>query len=154
MELLAPRTLVLVACLGSLAACGPTYTMTPPTAFKRFEKARGFKLMTADGVALKAREVENYPRADLPFWTDALKRHLEARGYVTKGTACFKTTRGLDGCTLDFVLPHGVEDWLLSETVFVVDDRIVLVEAAGPYDRFMKVDADLKKALVSFDPGT
>jgi len=150
--------LVLASCAAALVAstsvaCGPTYTMTPPNTFKRFEKARDFKLMTADGVALKAREVENYPRADLPFWVDALRRHLEARGYVTKGSTCFKTLKRVDGCTLDFLLPHGAEDWVMSETLFIIGKRIVIVEAAGPFDRFARIEADLKQSLTTFDPG-
>lgn len=146
--------LLVAAAAAALAACGgPRHEMTPPEAFKRYEDVRALKLITADGVMLKAREVENYPKADLPFWTDAMKRHLEERGYVAKSERCFDTAGGRRGCTIDFLLPRGAEDWVLSETLFVVDDRVVLVEAAGPYDRFAKVEADLAKALETFRPG-
>lgn len=146
---------LLLLALALPAGCGgPPYGLEPPAAFKRYEDAPGLKLITADGVMVKAREVENYPKADLPFWTDAMKRHLEERGYVTKAPeTCFQTRRGLKGCTLDFLLPHGAEDWVLSETIFVVGDRIVLVEAAGPYERYARVEAALKGSLVTFDPG-
>ena len=43
----------------------------------------------------------------------------------------FETDKGLDGCTLEFMLPHGAEDWVLSETIFVVEDTVFLVETAG-----------------------
>lgn len=136
-----------------LGCSSAPYRMTPPEAFKRFDDTREFKLITADGVMLKAREVDNYPRADLPFWTDAMKRHLEARGYAHSATTCFKTTRGLDGCTLDFLLPRGAEDWVMSETVFVAGERIVLVEAAGPFPRYARVKDELAKAMLTFDLG-
>jgi len=145
-------TASLVAAL-ALSSCGPPpYTMTSPESFKRFEEAREFKYITADGVMLKAREVENYPEASLEFWTAAMEKHLESQGYVIKSRECFETTRKREGCTVDFMLPHGAEDWVLSETLFVVDDTLVLVETAGPYDRYSTVEEELKKALETFEP--
>lgn len=142
----------IVLTLGLMACGPPPYTMTPPDSFKRFEDSNEFKLITAQGVMLKAREVENYPEASLEFWTDALTGHLESQGYVVKSSDCFKTARGRDACTVDFMLPHGAEDWVLSETLFVVDDTIVVVETAGPYDRFATIEEDLKTALETFEP--
>jgi hypothetical protein len=136
----------------ALGACSAPYTMSPPPSFKRFEEAREFKWITADGVMLKAREVDNYPEAPLAFWTDALTRHMLAQGYAKKGERCFRTREGRDGCTVDFLLPHGAEDWVMSETLFVVDDAIVIVEAAGPYDKYAPVEAELQKALETFSP--
>lgn len=135
-------------------ACGPHHHMDAPLGFVRYEQRRELALITADGIRIKSREVRNYPKADLPFWVDALKRHLQARGYALQGERCFDTSRGLAGCTVEFLLPHGAEDWVLSQTTFVVEDRIILVEAAGPFDRFSKVAAALNLALRSFDPGT
>lgn len=137
-----------------LSACGtPAYVMDTPTGFVKYEDRPGLSLITADGVRLKVRETDNKPKADLAFWTDALKRHLIARGYAPKSENCFDTTRGSKGCTLEFLLPHGAEDWVLSETVFVVGDRIVLVEGAGPFPLWAKVEAGVKTALLTFDPG-
>ncbi len=134
------------------AGCGPAYTMDPPKSFKRYQETEGFKMITADGVMLKAREVENYPEGDLPFWTDATERHLVKRGYVLKSKACFKTQKQKDACTLTFLLPHGAEDWVFSETLFVEGDTLVLVEAAGPFQRFVKVEKELAAALKTFEP--
>ena len=136
------------------AACAPTYQLTPPTSFKRYADTSDLRLITADGVMVSAREVENYPEAGLGFWTDAMKRHLTERGYAFKSEGCFETRAGLSGCTLDFLVPYGAEDWVLSETVFVVGERIVLVEAAGPYDLYSPVEAELREALKTFDPGS
>jgi len=145
---------VLVAVAALASACGPPpYKMDLPRSFKQFEDTRDYKLITADGVMLKAREVENYPEAGLDFWTDALKQHLEEQGYVLKSEECFKTTKGLDGCTMDFMLPHGAEDWVMSETLFVVEDDVILVETAGPYERYAEIEEDLKKSIKTFDPG-
>jgi hypothetical protein len=132
--------------------CKPPYTMEGPKSFKRFHDTREFKMITADGVMLRAREVDNYPKAALDFWVDAMKLHLVEQGYALKSTNCFKTENNRDACTLDFLLPHGVEDWAFSETIFVVDDTIVLVEVAGPYERYAKVEKELTAALMTFEP--
>jgi hypothetical protein len=146
-----PTSIVLLVAAAAVAACGPPpYAMAPPASFKRFEEAREFKWITADGVMLKAREVDNYPEADLAFWVDAMARHMIAQGYVKKGERCFDAEGGRKACTLDFLLPHGAEDWVLSETLIVVEDDIVLVEAAGPFERYAPLEPELQKALDTF----
>jgi hypothetical protein len=137
----------------AFGACRPPYSMEIPDGFKRFEQTRDYRLITADGVRIAAREVENYPEASLEFWTEALELHLAAQGYAAKSKSCFETARGRPGCTVDVMLPHGAEDWVLSTTLFVVGERIVLVEAAAPYDRFSPVEERLRAALLTFDPG-
>ena len=149
------RTLCLAAAVAALfAACGPPpYSMELPDELRRFEESDDYKLITADGVMVKAREVENYPEATLDFWVDALERHLVAQGYVLDSNECFETDGGREACTLDFLLPHGADDWVLSTTLMLVDDEILLLEAAGPYDRFAEVEESLDAALRTFDPG-
>ncbi len=137
-----------------LAGCGgPKYALDAPSAFKRFEQSSDFRFITADGVMLKGREVDNYPQAKLPFWTDALRRHLEARGYTFREQECFDTKKGLRGCTLEFVLPWGAEDWAMGVTLYVVGKRIILLESAGPFSRYTAVQGDLAKAYRTFEPG-
>ncbi len=134
-------------------ACGSApYQMTTPEGFKKYERSRDFKYITPDGVMLKAREVDNYPRADLPFWTQALRRHLEERGYAFSAEKSFRTAAGREGATLTFLLPHGAEDWVLSVTLFVVAERLVLIEAAAPYSRFAPREAAIAAALATFEP--
>ena len=132
--------------------CRPPYSMIPPDAFKRFEKSRSFKMITADGVMLRAREEENYPKASLDFWVDAMGQHLEKQGYALKSKRCFSSKKGKRGCTLDFLLPHGAEDWIFSETIFVEGETIVLVEVAGPFERYVEVEEALSKAMETFEP--
>lgn len=125
--------------------------METPPAFRPYAEADDLRLITADGVRVAVREVDNEPVADLAFWVDAMKRHLDKRGYALAGEDCFTTQRGQPGCTLDFVLPYGAEDWVMSETIFVYGDAVVLVEAAGPFPRFQAVAESYRKALRTFD---
>lgn len=137
-----------------LGACGPTYHMTPPTEFVQYQHGHGkFAWTTPDGVRLKAREVKNEPKADLAFWTDALKRHLIAKGYAAKAERCFDTQAGKHGCTLEWLVPRGNEDWVFATTLFVTGDRVTVVEAAGPFARYHAVETQLAAALGTFDPG-
>ena len=133
-------------------SCAPPYTMEPPGSFKRFEQINTFQFITADGVMLKGREVENEPVADLDFWQDALKRHLETNGYVLKSEKNFKTKKNLDGCNLAFLIPYGTEDWMFMVTLFVEDDTVYILEAAGPFDRYTKIEEKLVASLETFDP--
>lgn len=136
-----------------LTACGGVpFRMDAPPAFKKYDEGDDYRLISPDGVRVRGRVVENEPLADLAFWREALKAHLEKRGYVFQAEQCFKTERGLDGCTLDFVLPYGAEDWVHSETLFVRGDEILLLEAVGPYDRYAAYKPALSKAYLTFRP--
>lgn len=143
---------LVAASIAPLACSGPAHDMDAPAGFVRYADKAGVALITADGVRLRSRETRNYPAADLAFWKDALARHLAARGYAPKADRCFKTKAGLDGCSAEFVVPHGAEDWVLSVTLFVVGERVVIVEAAGPFERWAKVEAGVAQALVTFVP--
>ncbi len=146
---------IVLAAVSVLAStgCGPTYSMKIPSSFKRYERSDSYRLISPDGVMVQAREVDNYPRAELPFWTDALERHQVERGYTLQQKECFTTAQRLEGCTLDFLVPRGAEDWVLGVTVFVTGDRLVIVEAAGPFPRYSKVRKELAASLRTFDPG-
>ncbi len=138
----------------ALCAChAPSHSMATPEHFEKYRDTRELKMITPEGVRLKAREVENYPEADLAFWVDALGRHMQKRGYVLESTRCFDTQTGHRGCTLDLMLPYGAKDWVMSETIFVVGRRVVLVECAGPFSLYAQVKDRLGRALLTFDPG-
>lgn len=133
-----------------LAACGATHHIEAPPSFRAYAEVDDLRLITADGVRVAAREVDNEPAADLDFWVDAMKRHLDKRGYALSSEDRFTTEGGQKGCTLDFVLPYGAEDWVMSETIFVYGEAVVLVEAAGPFARFQAIAPAYKRALRSF----
>ncbi|MFO8073738.1 MAG: hypothetical protein R6V85_17895 [Polyangia bacterium] len=144
---------MLLACCWAPSACGPPpYRMELGDSFKQYDESRDYKLITAEGVRVKAREVDNYPKADLEFWTDALAGHLAERGYALDSRECFETDAGLAGCTLDFALPHGAEDWAFSTTLFVVDDEVIVLEAAASYERFTEIEEELDAMVRTFSP--
>lgn len=141
------------AVFAASVACAPTYQLETPPSFRRYENTAEHKLISADGVMLKIREVENYPKAELAFWVDAMRSHRVGGGYAIKSEDCFTTRQGLPGCSLEFMLPYGPEDWVLNETVYVLDDTIYLVEAAAPFERYAKVEKEIQASLRTFAPG-
>jgi hypothetical protein len=145
------RTDRLLACLALAAvACGPRYTIEAPPGFVRYE-AEPNQLISADGVRLRLRAVDNDPEASLAFWEEALRRHLEERGYVLRRSAALDAG-GMPGHVLDFVVPHGAVDHALRVALFVRGDEIVLVEAGGLFDRFQRHDEALARALATVRP--
>jgi hypothetical protein len=143
---------IFVSLLAGIVGCAPVYHMNTPEGFVRYEKKKGLAFITPDGVRLHSRTVRNYPKADLLFWADAMERHLTARGYLLHAKRCFTTKKGLGGCTAEFVVPHGAEDWMLAETIFVLGDDVALLEAAGPFARYQRVAPALSKEYEGFAP--
>jgi hypothetical protein len=141
--------LLILSCILFSAGCATTKIQVElPKELKRYENTPTLKLITADGVRIKSRELENYPKGDLDFWSDALKTHLDHRGYVFKTKRCFETTpQKLQGCTLEFVVARGPEDWLFTQTLFVDGEKILLIEAAAPFDRLTKLEPSYTAAL-------
>ncbi|MCK9523300.1 MAG: hypothetical protein M0R76_09715 [Proteobacteria bacterium] len=141
-------TLVLIA-----AGCAaPPYRMDIPDAFKQYDTTQSLKWISADGVMLHTREVKNDPKAPATFWQDALIHHMTAQGYAHSATDCFTTQQGQHACTSTFLLPKGNQDWVLSETLFVGDKKIVLVEVTGEYARYEALADDIATALRTFAP--
>lgn len=143
---------VLALALVITAGCGPVFNLKPPAAFARFKSGDTNRWITADGVRLRVRQLDNSPKATLSFWTEALAGHLKRRGYVQKSKRCFKTSHQLPGCTLNHMLATGTGEWVMSTTVFVIDDRIVLVEAVGPWQRWKPYQAQLAEAVRQLAP--
>ena len=135
-----------------LFGCGPVFQLQAPEAFARFDSGDHNRWITADGGRMRIREIPNEPRATLPFWTEALSGHLKRRGYVRKSERCFKTARDLDACTLDHLLARGSGDWVMSVTLFVVEDRLVLIEVVGPWQRWKRHEPALSAAIAQFSP--
>jgi len=147
-----PRLLLCVTLATVAIGCSTVFNLKAPEGFARFESGDKNRWITADGVRMRVREVDNKPKANLQFWTEALADHLKRRGYMNKGQRCFKTTQGLDACTLNQLLARGTDDWVMSVTVMVVKERIILVEVVGPWARWKRHEPALHRAVMAFAP--
>jgi hypothetical protein len=144
--------LTLLAMFGAVSACTPRHGLTLPGEFARYEHGDTNRWVTAEGVVLRAREVEDPPKATLSFWTEALVHHLERRGYRVSKPVSFRTTGAIDAQRIDAITHRGAEDWLLVTALYVHGERLFLVEATGPWAQLQPMDASLQRALVGFEP--
>jgi hypothetical protein len=130
------RTLVaLTLCAAALSAgCGPSPDAKVPQGFARVEAGDEFAFRTAnsDGVVVGVRAVDNDPEGDLAFWSSALAKRLERRGYAEEGTArAVKSKDGQDGLLHTFKTDSGGRTHLYWLGVYVTEDDVFVVEAAG-----------------------
>lgn len=152
-----PRSSLLGASAAALlfalaAGCGPAYQVETPKSFRRYEQSADFRWITPEGVVLRGREVKNEPRAELPFWAEATRHHLERKGYKLQKERDFQSASGTAGKRLDFLVPRGGEDWLFTIALMVEGERVLLIEAGGPWAQMHPLDAEIDGMLKSFRP--
>jgi hypothetical protein len=146
------RVLLSATALCLVAACTPAYEIEAPKSFRRYERSRDFRWITPEGGLLRGREVANEPAATLDFWTEATVHHLERRGYKLQKTRSFRCAAGLDGKRIDLLVPRGGEDWLFTVGLMVDGDRILIIEAGGPWAQMHPLDTEIQHAMTSFRP--
>lgn len=130
-----------------LAGCASTAKLSPPDDFAELDQGDtyDFRATNASGVVMGVRVEKNDPRGNLDFWVAALDYKLQKSGYTKKTARSEKIgTASLEGARVKYEItragrPHAY--WL---TVFVEEDRVIVVEAAGDEAYF---DADVEKKI-------
>ena len=139
--------LALLVCV-AIVGCTTTAGMNTPDGFARYEESEEFRLITAEGIVLRARVESNSPRQSLDFWSEALANHLSSSGYVLLEQSEFDTGVG-EGVVFEWLAPVGGEDWIYMTAIIVVDDQIVVVESAGPHDQYRAYREPIRSELAS-----
>lgn len=131
-----------------LLGCQPTLVRTPAQFVRVDERSGGpydYRATSADGVVLAARVIPQDAESggDLRFWCDAIIRRLRLqRGYALDSEQDVKTKSGQAGKQLRFGHDQGGKPYRYWVAVFVVEDRIYLLEMGGQAARFdARVDA-------------
>ena len=128
-------------------ACHPA--MVKPDKFARF-KGGAFKAITADGVRVKVRSLPNEPYGDLKLWSGTVELHLKEQGYRLQKKEAV-TSAGGPGQSLTALYGFRNRDYVYMVNVFVkgtgLFSRVILVEAAGPYEEFQKHEGAIRKSL-------
>jgi hypothetical protein len=117
-----------------VVACGATRP-DPPPGFAPYEGADSFRAVSADGVVYRVRTEPNEPRAELPFWKEALKRRMTNAGYHFVSESDLSTSGGIV-YLLDLGAPLGAQDYGYLVAIFVRGERLVIIESAGEAARF------------------
>src|SRR4051812_32282549 len=77
----------------TLASCS-TFDAHAPQGFAEYDHGSGFRAVSADGVMYRVRSVKNEPKAELPFWREALKKRMLDAGYRFQSEASVKAANG------------------------------------------------------------
>jgi hypothetical protein len=130
------------------AACGPK--LAPPPSFGELAGgAYDYRAATPHGVVIAARSEPNKPRANIAFWSRAVDARLARDGYQKKTEAPVATERGLPGVELHYAHEAEGRAYEYVVALFVKEDRVYLVEAAGDKEDFVPATADVDRAIRS-----
>ena len=129
---------VLAASAFALAGCGASANLQTPPGFAELEDQDpyAYRATTAQGVVIAVHDQANEPRADATFWTSALDARLRRDGYTHDSTRAVKSAAGLPGQQLRYTREEDRREYRYWLTVFVTDERVLVVEAAGDKEAF------------------
>lgn len=136
-------SLVLLALV--LSACG-SFDAAAPKGFAVYHDGADYRAVSPEGVVYRVRSEANDPEADLAFWREALTKRMSDAGYIVVGEEPVKSRNG-EGHLLELAAPLGARDYAYAVAVFVADDDIVIVEAAGEVTTFKEKRGDIVAAI-------
>jgi hypothetical protein len=124
---------------------------TAPTGFAPFPRRKAFAAVSPDDVLFRVRTMKNKPRADLDFWTEALRKRLLDAGYRLTEEGKIPSA-GPEGRYLELVAPDGERDarWIVA--LFVEGGQITVAEAAGEAAKFTGRREAVLQALRALKP--
>ena len=91
-----------------------------------------YRATSADGIVLAVREIENDPKGELDFWSEAIENSLRNQaGYALLNKEELKTNQGYEGVQLRLGLDNAGKPHEYNVAIFVTDDHVFLVQAGG-----------------------
>lgn len=125
-----------------IAGCrtdGVNYRIDAPSGFAVYEKdTETFRAISADGVRIRVRRVENNPPGDAAMWGQAIEAHLKNRGYLRVADRQVTARNGLTGTFTEYAYWYNAEEYRYAVTIFVAAENIYLVEAGGIAERYAR----------------
>ncbi len=138
---LAMFALALLTLFAGCAVKAPT-----PEAFAPWPEDTSFRAADPAGVMYRVRKLENEPKADLAFWSEASFLSLREKGCLPVDTLEVSFS-GTPALALECAMPVGPNDWLYLVAVGVKGDAIWVAEATGEAARFQARRPALLEAL-------
>lgn len=139
--------------VGLFAGCHH-HTLRTPSDFVVLEESESYatRAVSAQGVVIGVREIDNDPRANSTFWLSAIRSQLlEARGYALLEAKDVRARSGQRGKQLRLGREQNGEQYLYWLTMFVTKNRLYLVEAGARKDRFEQAQSKVDAALASIE---
>jgi len=121
--------------VGRRAARSGALGRSVPAGFAPYKRKARLQAVSPDDVLYRVRRIRNKPRADLPFWQEALRTRMVDAGYhlVSEGEVVAGARKG---ALIELTAANGEQDQTYLLALFVTGRKLVLVEAAGPVERF------------------
>ena len=142
-------TTAFAACL--IAGCAPALEL--PAGFVELGPDQSgrydFKAVSADGVVIALRRIDNSKNATVEFWAKAIENELTWRGHSLVENVPVTSEEGTPGQLMTFTGQREGQEFTYILGVFVKGGRILLTEAGGKADAFGKRQAEIGKSLLS-----
>jgi hypothetical protein len=141
-----------IACCTLLAvSTGCTSWLDTPSGFAELDdSAYDYRATNADGVVIAVRELDNDPEADLEFWAGAIDAKLR-RQYTAESVEPVRTRAGMEGVQVRYVTSRNGRAHRYWTTLFVTEDDVYLIEAAGDAELFDAQVDEVEQAISSFE---
>lgn len=145
--------LVVALWCGLLGGC-KHHTLRAPSDFVVLDEKgpHATRAVSAQGVVIAVREIDNHPRANSAFWLSAIRTQLtDGRGYALLDTRDVRARSGQPGKQLRLGRDQNGEQYLYWLTLFVTKHRLYIVEAGARRDRFQVAQKTVDASLASFE---
>jgi hypothetical protein len=143
--------------LASLAGCGHHFELQSPADFAELDPdaqaRRGFaqRAVSADGVVVAVREVDNDRHASRAFWLDAVRNRVRrSGGYALLSESSVRSADGAEGHQLRFGRDEGQRPYDYWVTLFVTESHVFVIEAGGRREHFEARRAAVEQTIASF----
>lgn len=143
-----PAVLLISTAFMLLGGCLGVPSIDPPAGFAQYEDDKAVTAISPEGVRYRARYARHEPEQDLDFWKEAMKVHFENSGYVLVSEDEFSSSGG-EGVLFEWAAPVGQEDWIYLTAVSIHEEKIAIVEAAGPFQHFKTHRPEIMESLKS-----
>lgn len=144
------QLVVMVLVLGTVG-CGPVAMLKKPEGYAQYQEALPhFKVISATGVRLQARDVPNDPKADVGLWTESVQLFLKSQGYQIINVSDVPVKDGQPGKRILALYRYHERDFAYLVALFVREDRVFLVEGGGPFQEYQADQARVEATLRTF----
>jgi len=110
-----------------------------------------FKAVSAEGSAMTYRTEENPKNGNLAFWEKAATNRLvEVGGYQRTDRQDICNKNGTPGVQMTFNYAQVGVDYVYVLALYVRGDRVHVLEAAGPKDKFTPDLPEIRKAIIDW----
>ncbi len=110
-----------------------------------------FKAVSAEGSALTYRVESNPENGNLAFWEKATTNRLvEIGGYRRTDRQEIRNQNGAAGVQMTFDYAQVGVDYIYVLALYVRGDRVHVIEAAGPKDKFSADLPEIRKAITDW----